>query len=66
VKEDEGMPEWMRGMAHNIAVEYFPPDSRRAEQLERDIINAMKEAAREVALFFAANPEKASCLKTDR
>jgi hypothetical protein len=46
-------PPWMQGMAHNIADEYNLSQMER-EQLERDIINAMKESAREVALYFAA------------
>ncbi len=52
---DDGTPPWMQGMAHNIADEYLTNPHER-DKLERDIINAMKEAAREVALYFAANP----------
>jgi hypothetical protein len=50
------MPAWMAGMAHNIADEYLANPHER-DKLERDITNAMKESAREVALFFAAYPE---------
>lgn len=53
----EETPQWMLGMAHNIAVEHLVKSGNR-DALERDIVGAMKEAAREVALFFAANPEK--------
>jgi hypothetical protein len=49
-------PAWMQGMAHNIAVEYMREGQQR-EDMERDIVNAMKEAAREVALAFAGNPK---------
>jgi hypothetical protein len=49
-------PPWMQGMAHNIAVEYMREGQQR-DDMERDIVNAMKEAAREVALYFAANPD---------
>jgi hypothetical protein len=53
------MPPGMAGMAHGIADEYDELSQFSREQLELDIINAMKEAAREVALFFAAHPDKA-------
>lgn len=50
-------PPWMQGMAHNIACEYTRENEEfKRERMERDIVNAMKEAAREVALYFAANP----------
>jgi hypothetical protein len=57
-KLHEEVPPWMAGMAHNIAVEYMREGQQRND-MERDIVNAMKEAAREVALHFAANPKKA-------
>lgn len=57
----EDMPAWIEGMAHNIAIEYTRENEfAKRERLERDIVNAMCESAREVALFFAANPKAAS------
>ncbi len=49
-------PPWMEVLANDIAVKYVShPDNER--DLKNDIIHAMKEAAREVALYFAAQPK---------
>ncbi len=59
-KYAEETPQWMIELAERVAFDFTSEDQIGVRaRLQRAVIDAMKEAAREVALYFAANPEKA-------